>query len=281
MIAFHRRPFAVRLGIACCGLASAFVLAPRPAARPAHASPPVAPAVANVVSAGGDYGKVKGRLVWGGDNAPAPKPLDVNKDTNVCGKGGALVDRKLVVDPKTKGVKWGIAYIVNPKGANPGAVEELVKKHPNVELDQKSCEYVPFVVGMNEGQSLLLKSSDAVNHNVHLNAFTNEAFNVILPPNGQMTKKLVAERRPMSMTCDIHPWMQAYVMVYNHPFFAVTDADGSFEIDGVPAGAQKLVVWQPSVGYVTPGAGSGMAVTVEAGKAADVGAIKLDPTKVK
>jgi hypothetical protein len=228
-----------------------------------------------------DYGTLRGRLVWGGASVPAPRPLDVNKDTNVCGKGGPLLDRRLVVDPKTRGVQWGIAYLVNPRGTNQPAVDALVKQHPKVELDQKSCEYVPFVIGMNEGQALLLKSSDSVNHNVHLSAFANEAFNVILPPNGQLSKQLVAEKRPLTMTCDIHPWMEAWVMVYNHPFFAVTRADGSFTIDGVPAGAQRLVLWQPAVGYVTPGAGSGMAVTVEAGKAQDVGELKLDPSKVK
>lgn len=248
--------------VACFGLAAAALVLSGPAT-------------------GAEYGNVKGRLVWGGATAPTPKPLDVNKDTNVCGKGGPLLDRDLVVDPKTKGVRWGLVYIVNPKGMNQEAVDALLKKHPKVELDQKYCEYVPFVIGLNEGQELLLKSSDAVNHNVHLNAFQNEAFNVILPPNGEMTKKLVAERRPMTMTCDIHPWMKAYVMVYNHPFFAVTNADGSFEIDGVPAGAQKLVIWQPAVGYVTPGAGSGMAVDVAAGKSKDIGEIKLDPSKVK
>ncbi|MDR3635333.1 MAG: hypothetical protein P4L84_16130 [Isosphaeraceae bacterium] len=281
MTRISRWHLAARLAVACSGLALAALAVHRFAATPALATPPVTPVLANVVAAEGAYGKIKGRLVWGGSTAPTPKPLDVNKDTNVCGKGGALLDRKLVVDSKTNGVKWGLAYIVNPKGTNPGAVEALLKKEPKVQLDQKYCEYVPYVVGMNEGQSLLLKSSDAVNHNVHLNAFTNEAFNVILPPNGEMTKKLVAERRPMSMTCDIHPWMQSYIMVYNHPFFAVTDADGSFEIDGVPAGPQKLVLWQPAVGYVTPGAGSGQAVTVVAGKTVDAGEIKLDPAKVK
>ena len=278
---FTRWSFATRLALAGLGLAVAAVFSLRSPATPAHAAPPAAPVAASVVAADGQYGKIKGRLVWGGEKAPTPKALDVNKDTNVCGKGGTLVDRDTIVDPKTKGVRWGLAYILNPKGTNPGAVEALVKKHPKVELDQKFCEYVPYVVGLNDQQTLLLKSSDEVNHNVHLTAFTNEAFNVILPPNGQMSRTLVAEKRPLTMTCDIHPWMKAYIMVFNHPFFAVTDTDGSFEIDGVPAGAQKFVLWEPAVGYVTSGAASGMPVTVEAGKTTDVGELQLDPKKVK
>ena len=70
-------------------------------------------------------------------------------------------------------------------------------------------------------------------------------------------------------------------MVFDHPFFAVTKDDGSFEITGVPAGMQNLVVWQEKVGYVTEGAARGKPVKVEAGKVTDVGEIKIDPAKVK
>src|SRR5262249_41922444 len=100
-------------------------------------------------------------------------------------------------------------------------------------------------------------------------------------PNGELKKKLVAEKRPIPLACDIHPWMKGHIMVFDHPFFAVTGPDGSFEIRGVPAGEQNLVVWQSNVGFVTPGLLKGMPVKVEAGKVRDVGAIKLDPAKVK
>ena len=87
----------------------------------------------------------------------------------------------------------------------------------------------------------MIKSSDPVNHNVRYAAFTNSPFNQILRPNGHIDVKLVAERRPIVVACDIHSWMKAYIMVFDHPFFAVTAADGSFEIKGVPAGEQHLV----------------------------------------
>jgi hypothetical protein len=70
-------------------------------------------------------------------------------------------------------------------------------------------------------------------------------------------------------------------MVFDHPFFAVTGKDGTFEIKGVPAGSQNLVLWQENVGYVTPGGRRGMAVEVKPGGVTDVGEIKLDPKKVK
>src|SRR5262245_66632422 len=93
-----------------------------------------------------------------------------------------------------------------------------------------------------------MKSSDPVNHNIRYAAFTNAAFNQILGPKGEMKVQLVAERRPIVVACVIHPWMKDYLMVFDHPFFAVTGIDGSVEMKGVQAGTQHLVVWQEEVG---------------------------------
>ena len=89
------------------------------------------------------------------------------------------------------------------------------------------------------------------------------------------------EKRPIAVGCDLHPWMTGYLMVFDHPFFAVTGEDGSFEIKGVPAGKQNVVVWQEKVGYVTPGFAVGVPVEVKAGATVDLGDVKLDPKKLK
>ena len=251
---------------------------------PAHAGIPV-DLIASSATSQGAVGTIKGRLVWGGPEAPAPKVLvakgQAQKDSGVCASQADLLDHELVVDPKTKGVRYAFVYLVRPKGSNPDAVKALVANHPAVEIDQKNCEFLPYVTALHREQSILFKSSDPVNHNVHVSPFTNEGFNLILPPNGQLTKKLVAERRVIPLGCDIHPWMKGWIMVFDHPFFAVTEPDGSFEIKGVPAGEQNLVVWQAAVGYANEGLGRGMPVPVEAGRSADVGDLKLDPARVK
>ena len=169
---------------------------------------------------------------------------------------------------------------MNPKGANPEAEAALLKKEPKVEIDQKACEYIPHVSAFMTKQPVVFKSSDAVGHNVHLNGFANTK-NVMLSPNGSTKADTLKKDRPVMVSCDIHPWMQGWVVVLDHPFFAVTADDGSFEIAGVPAGTQNVVIWQEKVGFVNTGGNKGMPVTVEAGKATDVGEIKLDPTKVK
>ena len=233
----------------------------------------------------GQYGTIKGRLVYGGDPVPAPEVLiekgKSEKDPTVCAVSETIYSKALVVDAKTKGIRYGFAYLVRPKGSNPDAVKALVVKADKVTVDQKNCEFVPHVVAIHQDQTLEFKSSDAANHNVNLHAFTNLAMNQIMAPGGTVEKRLVAERRPIQLTCDIHPWMKAYIMVFDHPFFAVTGDDGSFEIRGVPPGEQKLVIWQESVGYTTQGAAQGMPVTVEADKTTDVGEIRLDPSRVR
>jgi hypothetical protein len=227
----------------------------------------------------GAYGTIKGRLVWEGGSVPPAKNLvekgAAPKDPQVCAKDAQIPSRELVVDPPTKGVRYAFAYLPKPQGTNPEAAKALVAKEAKVVIDQKNCEFIPYVAALIQDQPLVLKSSDPINHNVRFSAFVNAAFNQILPPNGQVEVKLVAERRPIPLACDIHPWMKGYIMVFEHPFFAITGPDGSFEIQGVPAGEQRLVVWQETKGYVTAGKATGMPVQVKAGEVTDVGLIKM------
>jgi hypothetical protein len=229
------------------------------------------------------FGTIKGRVVWGGDDIPPVKVLEAQgkaeKDPNICAKNQPILSRELVVDPKTKGVSHAFAFVFRPKGSNPDAVKALVDGQPLIVLDQVNCEFQPYLLPMHQDQTLLIKSSDATNHNVRLTPFTNPGLNTTLPPQGQFPVKLVAERLPIKVACDIHPWMHGWVMVFDHPFFATTGTDGSFEIKGVPAGTQSLVIWQETVGYVTPGGGRGMPVEVKPGEVTNVGVIKLEPKK--
>jgi hypothetical protein len=229
------------------------------------------------------YGTIKGRLIWGGDTVVPSKVLEemgkAEKDPDVCAKDQSILSHELEIDPKTKGVRYGFAYVVRPKGSNPEAVSELIAKNPKVEVDQKNCDFLPHSTAMHQDQTLVMKSSDPKSHNVRMSGFTNAGMNQTIAPNGQLTVKLVAERLPMTVACDIHPWMQARLMVFDHPFFAVTAPDGSFEIKGVPAGDQNVVVWQEKTGYVTPDKGRGTPVKVVAGQVTDMGDVKIDPAK--
>lgn len=260
--------FAAILGAVVFSSTSATAEPPRPAPAPAPEAAPTA-----------GFGTIKGRLVWGGAEAPKQPEIKPNKDAEVCGKD-QIFERDLVVDPETKGVKFAFAYLPAPKGKNPEAEKTLLDAHPTVEIDQVSCQFVPYAAAGTNKQQWVFKSSDATGHNVHYQGFVNSA-NFALPPKGSATKTLNPDKRPTPLVCDIHPWMKGYLLILDHPFFAVTGEDGSFEITGVPEGKQNLVVWQSKAGFVTKGGLKGMDVEVKAGGTTNLGDIVLSPEMVK
>ncbi|WP_435005253.1 carboxypeptidase regulatory-like domain-containing protein [Tundrisphaera lichenicola] len=224
-------------------------------------------------------GTIKGKLIWDAGPVPARKIAVAKGDPKVkdavC-KANDIVDKDIVVDPETKGVVNAFAYLVKPSGKYEAAEKALLEASPEVVIDQVGCEFIPYAAIVHKDQKLVFKSSDPVGHNVRFNAFANGAVNQMLAPNGKMTFPIKKEeRRPTQLACDIHPWMKGYFFVLEHPFAAVTQADGSFEITGVPAGVQHLVVWQSTKGYVSEGGNKGMSVTVPADGVVDVGAIKI------
>ena len=192
-------------------------------------------------------GTIKGRLVFPGA-PPAPKVAVVKGDPkvkdDVC-KVADINDKDLVVDPVTKGVANGIAYLIKPSEDYKATEDAFLAKNPEVVIDQKGCEFLPFTSIVHKDQDLKFTSADPVGHNVRFTTFNNGALNQMLPPNGS-TKFAIKkeERRPTPMFCDIHPWMKGYFFIVDSPFAAVTKTDGSFEIKDVPAGTQMLVVWQ-------------------------------------
>lgn len=229
------------------------------------------------------YGTIKGKVIWDGSQLPELKPMieaGANvKDSQVCA-AEPIPDESLVIDPESKGIRYCIVYLARPSGDNPDRVAEMLEAEPQVLIDQVGCRFIPHVAVLHEKQQALFKSSDPVAHNVRLQGFSN-SLNFMLPANGELPRPLASERRPMPMACDIHPWMKGFVMVFDHPFFALTDEQGNFEIEGVPAGKQNIVVWQEKVGYVTAGAARGQEVTVEAGKETVLTPVKIAPSQVK
>ena len=146
-------------------------------------------------------------------------------------------------------------------------------------MDQPCCMFEPHVLAMRQGQDLLVKNSAAVAHNIHWvgNPLKNPGGNVIVPPGGSYTiKNLKGDRLPLKMSCDIHPWMGAWLGVFDHPYFAVTDVNGNFEIKGAPAGNYNLIVWHEDVGYRGGKEGrTGTPLDIKAGGVTDLGKLEF------
>ena len=121
-----------------------------------------------------------------------------------------------------------------------------------VVFDQKGCEYTPKVFGIQVGQPLEIVNSDNTLHNVHSLAQTNAPFNLGMPIQGMKLKKKFTKPEVMvKIKCEVHPWMHAYCGVLDHPFFSVTNDQGTFEIKTLPPGQYVIEAWHQKYGAQT------------------------------
>ena len=164
---------------------------------------------------------------------------------------------------------------VGPDGALADAVVSIdapptpspARVLPVATLDQRRCAYVPVVLAATRGAPLRMLNSDPLVHSIHAREAGVPLFQFAMPLQGIPSTKPLPKAGIVELTCDPHPWMRAWVRVFDHPYFAVTDAAGRFHIDGAPAGHHTLTVWQPRLGTTTreidvPGGGTAkLAVT--------------------
>jgi len=243
-------------------------------------------ALAPAVRAEG-WGTIKGRVVWDGAEVPKREELKAAEKEKECLKRGPLLSETYVVNPKNKGVRWVMVWLVdssNPKKKLPIAPSQKSASLKPIEFDQPCCMFEPHVFGVREGQKVVAKNSAKIPHNVNVQAITpNPSLNQLMPPGTDLTlPPLKASPTPIQVSCNIHPWMKAYVRVFNHPYFAVTDEDGNFEIKDAPAGDFNLVVWQENNGWVVPvdsPAKTGMTIAIKADEVTTLKDIPLKPSK--
>lgn len=119
-------------------------------------------------------------------------------------------------------------------------------------IDQNGCRYEPHVLGMQAGQTLAIKNSDAVLHNINAKPSTNRGFNISQPQAGMVsTRTFLVPEVPVPVGCDVHGWMGAFVGVLSHPYFAVSGDDGSFTIRRLPPGTYTVEAWHEQYGAQT------------------------------
>jgi plastocyanin len=189
-------------------------------------------------------GEITGAIMLKG-TPPPEKEIDKAADAH-CGAKGTT--HHYVV-----GSKGELANVVvflegvSGKSTGPSA--------PPVVLDQKGCEYTPSIFAVQTGQKITIKNSDPTLHNVHTqpaDTSGNKEVNEAQTPNGP-DKTYVAAKPEMFLKfkCDVHPWMFAWVSVFDHPYFAVSGAEGTYKIENVPAGKYKLQAAHRKAGTAT------------------------------
>ena len=226
------------------GLLIAAVIVSACGGNPENAAPATpAPTVSPVDAA--TAGNIAGKITFEGA-PPKPGVVRMDSDPNCVQPGVTSTDETVVVggDGALRNVfvyvKDGLGNLRFPVPAQP-----LV-------LDQKGCHYVPHVLGVQVGQSVEILNSDNTLHNVHAVPKANQEFNMGQPlPGIKHTHQFSTREVMVPFKCDVHPWMQAWVGVLDHPYFAVTGADGSFSLKGLPPGTYTIEAWHESLGTQT------------------------------
>lgn len=194
-------------------------------------------------------GQISGKVEFKG-KAPKADVIKMNSDA-VCSaahKEKVTSDDFVVNDNHT--LRNIFVYVTE------GIKKESIPPVPTspVDFDQVGCMYKPSVLGIRAGQTLHILNGDGTMHNVHAMPKSNTGFNVGMATKGNTKdRKFDHAEMGIHIKCDVHPWMNAYINVMDHPYFAVTDNKGNYKIDGLPAGEYTVQTWHhnPKVGSKT------------------------------
>jgi hypothetical protein len=188
-----------------------------------------------------DGGRISGTIRFAG-KAPAPEPVAITKDKAVCGA------RRHTSETLVVGSDGGVRYAVVSIDPVPAGKPFDAGQRPT--LDQQGCWFTPHVLLSPAGGAVDILNNDGILHNLHTFPNHNRPINVAQPKfRKRMTQSFALPDR-VRVTCDVHAWMGAWIIVTAHPYYAVSAADGSYSLDDVPPGEYTVAVWHESLGTV-------------------------------
>lgn len=190
-------------------------------------------------------GAVVGTVSFEGE-APPAQAIDMRGEPACAEKhDGEPVDRPVVVgDDGGLGNVYVYVREGLPEGSWPAPDEEA-------ELDQDGCIYVPRILGVQTGQTIQIRNSDGLLHNVNARPANQRGFNISQPTNMTTSRSFSRAEVMVPVRCDVHGWMAAYIGIQDHPYFAVTPDDGEFRIANLPPGEYVLEAWHERYGTQT------------------------------
>lgn len=198
------------------------------------------------------WASIEGTIKLIGD-APPRIRLRANKGGAVCAPGGKGPLKETLVVGDDGGIANVLFYLTDkriltddPKWIHP---EYDKTKEATVDYDQKNCIFLSHVFAMRSTQTINIINSDSLEHNTKLLPRKAASFDQIIAGGGKTTHLFGAEEKlPFSVACNIHPWMTAYMITRDNPYFAVSDEKGHFEIKNLPAAEEnfelEFTIWQ-------------------------------------
>ena len=250
--------FVMLLALACGGGSESYYVEEEVAAGQGTTSEASAGAGVPTPAVAADAATVNGKVMFEG--APPENPVVQMAADPTCTAhySGEPVKAQDVVVSGAGELANVFVYVKNYSGPVPPPSGSVL-------LDQVGCRYEPHVVGVQVGQELVIRNSDETLHNVHALASVNKEFNIGQPVRGMESKKTFDRQEIMiKVKCDVHAWMNSYVGVVGHPYFAVSDGSGTFSIGGLPPGTYTLEAWHEKLGTRT------QQITVSPSEAKDV-----------
>jgi plastocyanin len=193
--------------------------------------------VGQIAIAGG--ATLRGTLSYKGP-VPDPQPLEVDHDMDCCAKVPILPETLLVSSHGA--VRDAVVWLEGVEGDKPWPVEKGV-------MDQVGCVFIPHVTVVGVGQTMEFLNSDPIIHNVHTWPRENAPMSVsqLAKGLGRPIKRKFNTPDEIKITCDVHKWMGAWIIVRDNPYYALTGEDGTFEITDVPPGSYTMVIWHESL----------------------------------
>ena len=195
-------------------------------------------AICTVLSGTAQAADITGTVSFTGQ-VPERAKVPITIDQYICGKDKEPDD--LVLGPK-RGVQSAVVWIDDPPAGARWPAEL-----PKVEMDQRGCVFAPRVVVVPVGGTVDFLNSDRLLHNLHSLSKDNPSFNRT-QPRGRTIPVTFTKPELVTITCDLHSWMKSWVVVAEHPYYAVTDAAGAYRIAGVPPGKYRLRMWHEVLG---------------------------------
>ncbi len=190
---------------------------------------------------------VAGTVTYDG-KVPNLAPITMNADPVCAKKHPTPVPNEMLV--LGSGNTMGNILVWVSKGL-PAGKTYPVPTTPVV-IDQNGCQYKPHVMAIMAGQQYKILNSDGILHNIHALPKVNTGWNNAMPPGVKETTKSFAKpEAAFPIKCDVHPWMGAYLAVFNHPFYSVTTSNGKYTISGLDPGTYEISAWHERLGVQT------------------------------